>query len=336
MIRVIANEMPRAFLLGCLGIVCPRTESARPTQGSDLPRGFATDERPAGAGKLVTPGPVRLSPTRPLAPADPDEKRATLRAERQRLSAEGAATGNDPTAIVGFYQASYAYSAYTQGLSTHSGQAMVRLPLTPNWFVQFALPYLWADLNRPPISFNANGTANMVVRTGGRIYSNEFVHLLVGLDATFPTASNPRLGADQYTLGPGVAAAAPMARLRSLAILVVTDYNSVSHSAGLADTHFMQIEPRINTYWTDHWWTLLDGRWSVDWNNRRKTTLNLTGVLGYRFDEHWNVFAGAGGGVVGQDTFLGLDWGIQLGVRWVFGTPLIPEKLFNAPFGNSG
>ena len=336
MVRLNASEMPRAVMLGCLGIVCTGAESAGPAHGTEAPRGSAADEKPAGTGTPLKLGPVRPGSARAVKPADPDDKKARLSAERQRLSAEGAATGNDPTAIVGFHQASYAYSAYTRGLTTHSGQAMVRLPLTPNWFVQFALPYLWADLNRPPTSFSANGTANMVVRTGGRIYSNEFVHLLVGLDATFPTASNPRLAADQYTLGPGVAAAAPMARLQSLAILGVTDYNSVSRSAGLADIHFTQIEPRINTYWTEHWWTLLDGRWSVDWNNRRKTTLNLTGVLGYRFDEHWNVFAGAGGGVVGQDTFLGLDWGIQLGVRWVFGTPLIPEKLFSAPFGNPG
>jgi len=336
MVRLSVSEMPRAFMLGCLGVVCPGAESAGPSHGTEAPRGSAADGRPTGTGTLLKPGPVRPGSARAGALVDPDEKKARLSAERQRLSAEGAATGNDPTAIVGFYQASYAYSAYTRGFTTHSGQAMVRLPLTPNGFVQFTLPYLWADLNRPPASFSANGTANMVFRTGGRIYSNEFVHLLVGLDATLPTASNPRLGADQYTLGPGVAAAAPMPRLQSLAILVVSDYNSVSNSTRLADIHFMQIEPRINTYWTEHWWTLLDGRWSIDWNNRRKTTLNLTGVLGYRFDEHWNVFAGAGGGVVGQDTFLGLDWGIQFGVRWVFGTPLIPEKIFSAPFGNSG
>ena len=254
--------------------------------------------------------------------------------ERRRLSEEAATTGNDPTAIVGYYQASYGHSQYTGGLSTNFAQAQVRLPLTPNWFVQFTLPYLWADLNRDAASFSANGTGNMTVRTGGRIYRDEYVQLAVGLDATFPTASDSRLGSSQYTLGPGVAAAVPLPRVQSLAYLVVSDYNSVGGDPKLAEIHFMQIEPRLNTYWTEHWWTLLDGRWLMDWNNRRKTTLNLIGVLGYRFDEHWNVFAGAAGGLVGQDTFLGLDWGVQLGVRWVFDAPLIPEKLFSAPFGN--
>ena len=175
-----------------------------------------------------------------------------------------------------------------------------------------------------------------MVRTGGRIYSNEFVHVLLGLDTVFPTASDSRLGADHYTLGPGIALAAPMPRLNTLAFLVASDYHSVGGAANTADVHFLQIEPRLNTYWSEHWWTLLDGRWAVDWHNRRTTTLNLFGVLGYRIDEHWNIFGGAGGGVVGQATLLGLDWGVQFGVRWVFDTPLIPEKFFNAPFGDPG
>src|SRR5206468_430993 len=45
------------------------------------------------------------------------------------------------------------------------------------------------------------------------------------------------------------------------------------------------------------------------------------------FDNHWNVFAGAGAGVLGQDTSLGLDWTVIAGVRWVFMTPLFPERL---------
>jgi hypothetical protein len=67
--------------------------------------------------------------------------------------------------------------------------------------------------------------------------------------------------------------------------------------------------------------------WDIDWNNNRKTTMNLLGEIGHRFDNHWNVFAGPRVGVVGKDTFLGLDWTVQAGVRWVFQTPLFPERL---------
>ena len=67
--------------------------------------------------------------------------------------------------------------------------------------------------------------------------------------------------------------------------------------------------------------------WDMDWNNNRKTTMNLLGEVGHRFDKHWNAFAASGAGVMGRDTFLGLDWTVQAGVRWVFQTPLFAEKL---------
>ena len=71
----------------------------------------------------------------------------------------------------------------------------------------------------------------------------------------------------------------------------------------------------------------------MDWNNNRETTMNLLGEVGRRFDNHWNAFVGAGAGVVGRDTFLGLDWTVQAGVRWVFQTPLLPETFFGGPLG---
>jgi hypothetical protein len=283
---------------------------------------------------------VAQTPAKPAAPkarhrasllsAATPEERERLTEERKRLSA-AAATGTDPTAIIGFYQLAYGHSAYTHGLSTNVGSAVVRLPLTPNWVFQLSMPYVWADLNRPQASFRANGTSDMLLRTGGRLYDSELIDLFAGLDATLPTASDQRLGTGHYTLGPGIAAAAPLPRLQSLGFLLLADYNSVDSVARRPDLHYLWIEPRFNTFWSEHWWTLVSGSWAIDWNNRRANTLNLTGQVGYRVDQDWNVFAGAGGGVVGQDTFLGLDWNVQVGVRWVFGTPLIPETLFSGP-----
>jgi hypothetical protein len=70
--------------------------------------------------------------------------------------------------------------------------------------------------------------------------------------------------------------------------------------------------------------------WDMDWNNSRKTTMNLLGEVGHRFDNHWNVYAGPGVGVVGRDTFLGLDWTVQAGVRWVFQTPIFSEQIIES------
>ena len=286
-----------------------------------------------------------VPPVPPGAPKDPQpgathqeatpDPRARLDAERRRISAAAAAAGTDPTAIIGYYQLGFGHNDFSRGLSSNAATAVVRLPLTPNWLMQVTLPYVWADLNGRR-SFSADGTSDLVLRTGGRLYASEDVALFAGLDASFPAASDRRLGTGKYTLGPGVAVAAPLPRLRTLSLLLVENFNSVGGDPSRVDLHYLQIQGGFNTLWSEHWWTLLTGTWDTDWNNRRRPTLNLVGQLGYRFDQHWNVFAGGGGGIVGQDTFLGLDWNVQAGVRWVFDTPLIPETFFGGPAGPQG
>jgi hypothetical protein len=71
----------------------------------------------------------------------------------------------------------------------------------------------------------------------------------------------------------------------------------------------------------------------VDWNNDRKTTVNLQAEIGYQFDNHWNLFIRPGAGIVGRDAFLGADWALQAGVRWVFETPLFGQSSFGGSLG---
>jgi hypothetical protein len=261
----------------------------------------------------------------PLLGATPEE-RARLEAERKRLSAEAKAFATDPTAINGYYELSYTHNTFTNNLRTDSATAEVRLPITPNWLVRVTLPYVWADLNGPR-GFTTNGTSDTLVRTAGRLYASPNVALLVGVDVLFPTGSNDRLSTGKYTLGPAAAVAVPLARLRSLFFLLVQDYKSIGGDPSRTDLHFGQVQASFNTIWSERWYSTAAMSWAMDWENNRKTTMNLQGEVGYRFDKHWVLFAGPSAGVIGRDTFLGLDWSVQAGVRWVFQTPLFAEKL---------
>ena len=107
--------------------------------------------------------------------------------------------------------------------------------------------------------------------------------------------------------------AVPMARLRSLFFIFIQDFNSVGGDPSRNKINFLQIQSAFNTIWTERWFTTVQGTWDVDWNNHRKTTLNLVWQVGHNFGNHWNVFAGPGVGVVGRDAFLGLDWPVQAG-----------------------
>jgi hypothetical protein len=257
------------------------------------------------------------------------EEHARLDAERKRLSADAAAFGTDPTAIIGYYQLNYGHSVFTNNLRIDSATATIRLPITPNWLFQVNMPYVWTDLNQPRGS-TMNGTSDMTTRTGGRIFANEDVALFLGFDAALPTASEQRLGTGKYILGPGGSLAAPLPRIRSIFYLLAANYNSVGGDPSRANLHYTQVQSAVNTIWSDHWWSSALMIWDVDWNHGRKETMNLQGEIGHRFDNHWNVYAGHGVGVVGRETFLGLDWTVQAGVRWVFKTPLIPERVFES------
>ena len=258
------------------------------------------------------------------------EERARLEEERRRLSAAAAGFGTDPTAIIGYYQLEYGHSTFTNNLRLDTLTATVRVPITPNWGFMVNMPYAWADLNQPR-GFTKDGTSDMTFRTGGRLYASDNVAVFIGTDGSFPTSSSEKqLGTGKYTIGPGGAVAVPLARVRSLFFLIAEDFHSIGGDPSRADLHFLQVTSAFNTIWTQRWWTQAIAQWDLDWNNRRKTTLNLQGEIGHRFDEHWNVFVTPGLGVVGRDTFLGLDWTVQIGVRWVFRTPLLPERLFKS------
>ncbi|HJR77443.1 MAG TPA: hypothetical protein VJ805_10730 [Nitrospiraceae bacterium] len=267
------------------------------------------------------------------------EERERLAAERERISAAAAAFGTDPTAIIGFYQLSYGYTTFTNNLRVDAATAVVSLPVTSNFLFQVTMPYIWADRNGPE-GVTTNGVGDMTVRTGGRLYASQNVALFIGADASFPTASTTqpslgkqetKLGTGKYTFGPGAAVAVPLPRLRSLFITLFQNFNSVGGDPSRTDFNFIQVQSAVNTIWSERWWTTATMTWNMDWNNKQKTTMNLMAQVGHKFGKHWNVFAGPGVGVVGRDTFLGLDWTVQAGVRWVFSTPLLPGSLFKEP-----
>jgi hypothetical protein len=254
------------------------------------------------------------------------EEQARLEEERKRLSAAAAGFGTDPTAIIGYYQLEYGHNKFLRNFRTDSVTAEARLPITPNWVMRVTMPYVWADLNQPR-GFTTNGASDLTVRNGGRLYASPELAVFVGGDVTFPTGSNDRLSTGKYTVGPGVAVAVPLPRLRSLLFVFPQDFSSVGGDPSRTNLHFMRVSSAFNTIWSERWWSTASMEWDMNWNNNRKATMNLLGEVGHRFDKHWNVFVSSGAGVMGRDTFLGLDWTVQAGVRWVFMTPFFQERV---------
>jgi hypothetical protein len=250
------------------------------------------------------------------------EERAHLEEERRHLSEAAANFGTDPTAIIGYHQLVYAHSTSTNSLRLDTATATIRLPVTPDLGLQVHMPYGWADLNHG--GFTTNGAGDMTVRAGARVYASNTMALFIGADGSFPTASETLLGSGKYTIGPGGALSVSLPRLDSLFFALVEDFNSIGGDPRRAQLHYTQFKPSINTIWSERWWTEASMFLYWDWLHERRTTMNLQGELGHRFGNHWAVFVDAATGVIGRESFLGLDWSVQAGVRWVFRTPLLP------------
>ena len=180
-------------------------------------------------------------PLRELLYGATPEEQARLAEERRRISETAASFGTDPTAIIGFYQAGYAKFAFTNGARLDTATVVIQLPVTPNFLFQVTMPYGWLDSNQPKGS-TVNGTSDMSVRMGARLYSSENVALFIGTNASFPTSSSEKqLGMGKYTLGPGGGVAVPLPRLDSLFFTLVQDFNSVGGDPSRANIHFMQV-----------------------------------------------------------------------------------------------
>jgi len=322
------HRRARVFVSAAFWLIALVTLSLAVTGGDPIPASAAEPERgqEAKSDAESEQNTHRLLPS--LMGATP-EARARLDEERKRISTAAASFGTDPTAIIGYYQLLYGHNEFTNNLRLDNATAVVQIPITPNWFVRASLPYVWADFDQPR-GFTTNGTSDMTLRTGGRLFANEDVALFIGTDVSFPTASEKQLGTGKYTLGPGGGVAVPLPRLRSLFSTLVQDFNSIGGDPSRANIHFMQVQSVVNTIWSERWWTSAVMTWNMDWNHDRKTTMNLLGEVGHQFDNHWNVFVGPGVGVAGRESVLGLDWTVQAGVRWVYSTPLFPERILES------
>lgn len=303
------------------------TLSLTAAEGGTSPAAAAGSEISEEAKPDAKPAEAKHRPLQTLLQGATPEEHERLQEERKRISAAAKAFGTDPTAINGYYELSYGNSTFSNSnLRFNSVTAEVRLPVTPNWIVRATMPYVWADLDQTR-GFTTNGASDMTVRTANRFYASPNVALLIGTDVVFPTGSNDRLSTGKYTLGPAGAVAVPLPRLRTLLLAIVQDFNSVGGDPSRRDIHFMKVQSAFNTIWSERWWTLASMTYYVDWENNHKTTMNLLGEVGHRFDNHWNVWVGSGAGVAGKESPFGLDWQVLAGVRWVFQTPLFSEKL---------
>lgn len=241
---------------------------------------------------------------------------------KKRPQTMAAGFGTDPTAIVGYYEFHYEHDNLTGGERTEYLVAIALLALTPSWLLQLTMPYEWDFPDQSGDSIK-NGTSDLVVRTGWRVYVSPHVALFAGTDVVFPSASDDQLGDGKYQLGPGGAVTVPIPVLRSLVYGTVQDFVSIGGDSGRPDVRYAYLQLSLNTIWSQHWWSQVDGVLNVDWSQDGKTGMTADAQVGYQFNSRWQAFLQPGVGLWGTGVQNGYEWQVVCGMRWMFFSPLI-------------
>jgi hypothetical protein len=245
-------------------------------------------------------------------------KRLTLeqQEEAKRLSAIAARMGTDPTAIVGRVQTLFRYDALEGGSRTSNVVGRIDVPYHNNLVLRADLPYVWSNPNQPGTS-HEDGVSDLLVRAGGRVYSDPADTIFVGMDFTFPTAYD-KLGTGKYTVGPGVATAHVFPAWGSLIFAMLQHQFSVGGDPSRNEISASRLQCWFNTIWSDHWWTQIEAIAQMDWERKGKTSMTMEFEGGYRFTKDWGAWFRPGVGLWGQNLPGAYSWTVEVGIRRMF------------------
>lgn len=274
---------------------------------------YALDEDDAEQGpedeRAVRSRPVvRRFGAKPLTPEQQEEAK--------RLSAIAARMGTDPTAIVGRVETLFRHNALEGGSRASNVVGRVDVPYHKNVVLRADLPYVWSNPNQPGTS-KQDGLGDLLVRAGGRVYSDPADTIFVGMDFTFPTADD-KLGTGKYTVGPGVATAHVFPAWDSIIFGLLQQQFSVGGDPSRNNVSTSLLQCWFNTIWTDHWWTQIEAVAQVNWERKATTSMTFEFEGGYRFTKDWGVWLRPGIGLWGRNLPGAYDWDFAIGIRRMF------------------
>ena len=236
--------------------------------------------------------------------------------EAERLRNLAAKYGTDPTAIVGRVQLSSQYADLPHGARFNDNVARVDIPFRGNWLLRVDTPFhRWLDPNIPGVN-SAQGLGNLSAVLGWRAYNTPEYAFLIGAASSFPTASQDTLGSGKYTVGPIIATGRFLPQWESFLFGVFQHSVSAGGDPSRSDISLTQVSVQINTIWADRWWSIVQGAWQVNWEQKATSSMNLEFELGRNVVGRWGMYLRPGVGIWGNDG--PYDWNVEVGTRYMF------------------
>ena len=245
---------------------------------------------------------------------------------KQTLAILSAETGTDPTAILGQISPRTRYQSQT---SDQRVQEILRIsvPFAPDWILRVDTPFTYLDPDSPNEKSVA-GLSDIRLRVGARVLKGDDGAVFLGTEVYFPTATNPQLGGNEYRVGPTVVGSYRLPDWQSTAYLWVEYLTGVTGQIGRgsnggasaddSSTSELRIRTRFSTLWSKTWWSFVEPRLFVDFDQNAKTGAVLLFEWGRRLDKHWRVYLRPEVGLWGQSVPGAFNYGVEFGVRYMF------------------
>ena len=240
------------------------------------------------------------------------------REEAKRLRELTAKYGTDPTAIVNRVQLSSQYFDRPQNKSDILTVARVDLAFRRDYVLQVRAPSLQSSIPGPTGTTTTHGFSNLDATLGWRAYNTPEYAVLIGLNATFLTATKTKVGHGKYTLGPIVAAVRFLPKLDSFLIGVLSQSISVGGDSDRKSINISSASLRITTVWADRWWSVARAGWLLNWEQSTRGSMDLDLEIGRNVVGKWGVFIRPGIGIFGRDLPGGYSWKIAGGIRYIY------------------
>ena len=194
----------------------------------------------------------------------------------------------------------------------------VDLPLQRDYVLRVEAPFLQSSIPSRTGTTTAHGFSDLGVTLGWRGYNTPEYAFLIGINATFPTATETKVGVGKYTLGPIIATAWFIPKWESFLIGVLTQQVSVGGDSDRKSINISRASLRINTIWVEKWWSVVEAGWMVNWRRSMRGNMNLELEIGRNVVGKWGVFIRLGTGFFGQDLPGAYSWNIKGGIRHIF------------------
>ena len=310
-----------AWLLGTASLLAAYFPSALSQESLSEPSGKS---RPASATQVQTDDPTKESDNvtkkrRSLGRlAGPQPVTPEQREEAERLRELTAKFGTDPTAIVNRFQLSSQYNNLSRSASSILTVARADLAFRGDYVLQVRAPILQSSTPDPIGTTTAHGFSDLNLTLGWRAYNTPEYAVLIGMNATFPTATETKLGLGKYNLGPLIATARFLPKFNSFLIGVLSQQISVGGDSDRKSINISNLSLRINTVWAEKWWSVAQAGWMVNWERSTRGNMNLELEIGRNVVGKWGLFIRPGIGIFGRDLPGAYSWNIKGGIRYIY------------------